>query len=424
MKPELNINERPGARPQHRRRGGGLSIRQLLYAILVFALFFGLIRLFENHIGLLIFLTVCFSITLLVGFSISLSKRKSGFQEAFLELIATSRRSGLPLGLALRSFAPQCGFFYGRRLVQLASRIESGIPLADAVAMTPGVLPLEQRVIFRVAEFNGSRADSLERISRARSTRMDALRPLFDTLIYYLFVVWQISGILMFLGYFIAPKMQAIFADFGIPLPTITSSFLQVATGTNITVTLFPFLMIFAMVGYQFAPLILFILIIYLSFLFHSGRGLGFFGRFIPWMTTGERAGLLRGLADTIRSQKPIDECLQIFSDWSMRRIVRRKAFRAQKAMIKGVDWLDALRDEHILKSNELELIRSASQCGRAAWALEQLADAIESRMWYRYRLTAEIMTPVLTIGVASLVFFSGMAFFTPLVRLIQALAS
>jgi type II secretory pathway component PulF len=104
--------------------------------------------------------------------------------------------------------------------------------LSDGVAVTYGVLPLEQRVHFRVAEFNGSRAESMQRIARNRFLRIESLKPLYDSIIYYLVVVWQVSIIIMFLSYFVSPKMQAIFKDLGVYHPPITEYFLSITYGT------------------------------------------------------------------------------------------------------------------------------------------------------------------------------------------------
>lgn len=421
---EEPIGQQPVIRRKPKRRGGGLSIRQLLYAILLFALLFGLLRLFKNHLDILFALAFGVGISFLVGFSFSLIRRRASFQEAFLALVETSHQTNLPLSLALRSFAPQCGYFYGQRLIRLAARLDAGIPLSDAVATTPGVLPLEQRVYFRVADFTGAEPGSLERIVRARTARMNAIRPLVDSLLYYMFVVWQISVILLFLSYSVAPKLQAIFADFGVALPGATSYFISMANGSSQTFFASPVLAMLVAISYRFSPFLLLMAILYVSFMFQSGRGLGLIGIFIPWITTGERAGILRGMGESIRAGKPIDECLETFAEWSMRRIVRRRCRLAAQAMTSGVDWVDALVGERIIKSSEVALIRSSVDAGRAAWAFEQLADAIENRQWYRYRLVSEIMGPIMTVFVASLVFFAGVAFFEPLVNLIQALAS
>ncbi|MFM7132411.1 MAG: type II secretion system F family protein [bacterium] len=410
--------------PQRKRRGGGLSIRQLLFAVLVFSVAFAFIRLFENHLEILVGLTVAFTITLLFGLSVSLMRRRAGMQEAFLELVAISRRAGLPLGLGLMSFAPQSGWSYGRRLVRLAGNLDSGMSLSDGVAVTSGVLPLEQRVHFRVAEFNGSRADSLQRIADQRFRRIDALKPLIDSIVYYLIVIWQISLITIFLSYFIAPKMQAILENFGIAQPRITEVFLQLTSGTAFAFVSYPLLGFLLFASFRAIPLFVGFLIIYITYLFNSGRGMGFSGRFVPWMTTSERAGLLRGMADTIRCENPLDECLQIFADWSMRGLVRRRCIKARRAMLAGTDWIQSLVDEGIVKNQERALINSATEAGRASWALEQLADAIESRQWYRYQLINQFISPAMTFFVAGIVLLTAFAFFSPLVQIIKTLAS
>ena len=90
--------------------------------------------------------------------------------------------------------------------------------------------------------------------------------------------------------------------------------------------------------------------------------------------------------------------------------------------MVSGTDWLEALRGEGLVRRDEMQLLRSAADVGRAAWALEQLADSMESRFWYRCKLTAQVATPAFTMLVGGLVFMVGLAFFTPLVDLIARL--
>lgn len=410
--------------PKRKQRGGGLSIRQLLFAVLVFGVTFAFVRLFRNHLELLFGLSIAFAISLIFGLSVSLMRRRAGMQEAFLELVAVSRRAGLPLGVGLMSFAPQSGWSYGRRLVRLAGNLDSGMSLSDGVAVTSGVLPLEQRVHFRVAEFNGSRADSLQRIAEQRFRRIESLKPLIDSIVYYLIVVWQISLITIFLSFFIAPKMGFIMKDFGIAQPPVSDTFIKVTSGTAFAFVSYPLLGFFLFASIRTMPLFVGFLIIYITYLFNSGRGMGFAGRFVPWMTTTERAGILRGMADTIRCENSLDECLQIYADWSMRGLVRRRCIKARRAMLAGTDWIQALVDEGIVKNQEKALINSATEAGRASWGLDQLADAIESRLWYRYQLINQFISPAMTFFVAAIVLFTAYAFFSPLVQIIKILAS
>jgi type IV pilus assembly protein PilC len=394
------------------KRGGGLSIQNLIFAVVAAALIFSVIKLFQNHLQALFILSFFFAISLMIGLSFTISRRKSGFQDAFLELVAIAHRTGLPLEVGLRAFSPQCGRSYGRRLVRLAQTLESGVPLADAVAITPGVMPLDQRVAFRVAEFAGGTTESMDRIVRVRQSRMEALRPLVDMSVYFLMVTTQVISIGGFLNIFIAPKMQAIFNDFGISLP-ISFTILRSVYSSSASVFIVSNIGFFAVVA-----------IMYIPALYHSGRGMGFLGRFVPWITTGERASVLRGLADTIKAEKPIDDCMLIFSDWSMRGQLRRRAFRARRAMLAGVDWLDALRSEGLIKASEQPLLKASAESNRASWALEQLADAIESRLWYRCRILTELFSPLFTMLISSLVILVGLAFFSPLIELIRRLAS
>ena len=164
-------------------------------------------------------------------------------------------------------------------------------------------------------------------------------------------------------------------------------------------------------------------LIVYLIVLSRGGSGLGLFGWFVPGLTTGERATVLRGLAETIRHQKPIDESLRIFGDWSLRGNVRRRCRLARQAVVSGVDWVDALAGEGLVRRCEVPLLKAASAAGQPAESLESLADAIQSRQWYRWRIFADMAQPVLTFAFAMLVLLLCYAIFEPFVSLIRRLA-
>jgi type II secretory pathway component PulF len=106
-----------------------------------------------------------------------------------------------------------------------------------------------------------------------------------------------------------------------------------------------------------------------------------------------------------------------------MRKQVRRRCLKARRAMLAGTDWIESLIDEGILKQSEKGLIATSAEAGRASWALDQLAEAIEKRQWYRYRLLTEFLSPVMTLLIAGVVLLTASAFFAPLVKMIQVLA-
>ncbi len=406
----LRAQARPG-----KKRGRGISINALLLMMVVFAVAFALIRLFRDHLDVLLAIVIGFSISTLLGLGFVAARRKAALQEAFLSLVAASRRGRLPITGGLMAFARQCGHAgFRRRLVRLAYSLDKGSYLSDAVHDTRGVLPRELSASFRVVESTDGGSDAMVRLSDLRNRRIEAFNPLLGMVIYFLALSFQFLLISTYLVVFVWPRFQAIMADFGTSSPPFTAAVLAVFTDY------------FRFGGVLWFTLIIGIpvLTIYLIVLSRGGSGLGLFGWFVPGVTTGERAAVLRGLAQTIRHDKPLDETLRLFGDWALRGNVRRRCRLARQAVISGVDWVDALAGEGLVRRCEVPLLKAANSAGLPAATLESLSDAIQSRQWYRWRIFADMAQPVLTSAFAMLVLLLCYSIFEPFVSIIRGLAS
>lgn len=405
----LRAQARPG-----KKRGRGFSINSMLAMMVLFAVAFALIRLFRDHLDVLLAIVIGFLISSLVGMGFVAARRKAALQEAFLSLVAASRRGRLPITAGLIAFARQCGHRgFRRRMVRLAYSLEKGVNLPDAVQDARGVLPRELAASFRVVESTDGGSDAMLRLTDLRNRRIEAFNPLTGMVVYFLALSFQFLLIATYLVEFIWPRFQAIMADFGTSSPPVTGFVLGVLTeylhfGSLLWITL--------IIGIP-------VLIVYLIVLSRGGAGLGVFGWLVPGVTAGERATVLRGVAETIRHQKPLDDTLRIFGDWSLRGNVRRRCRLARQAVVSGVDWVDALAGEGFIRRCEVPLLKAASAAGQPADTLESLADAIQSRQWYRWRIFADMAQPVLTFVFAVLVLLLCYAIFEPFVSLIRRLA-
>lgn len=405
----LRAQARPG-----KKRGRGFSINSMLALMVLFAVAFALMRLFRDHLDVLLAIVIGFLISSLMGMGFVAARRKAALQEAFLSLVAASRRGQLPITGGLIAFARQCGHAgFRRRLVRLAYSMDKGVTLPDAVQDTRGVLPRELAASFRVVESTDGGSDAMLRLSDLRNRRIEAFNPLMGMAVYFLALSFQFLLIATFLVENVWPRFQAIMADFGSSSPPVTDAVLGVLTDT------FRFGSVLWITLFLGIP----VLVVYLLVLSRSGSGLGIFGWFLPGVTAGERATVLRGLAETIRHQKPLDDTLRIFGDWSLRGNVRRRCRLARQAVVSGVGWVDALAGEGLVRSSEVPLLKAASAAGQPAETLESLADAIQSRQWYRWRIFADMAQPVLTFAFATLVLLLCYAIFEPFVSIIRRLA-
>ncbi len=400
-----------------RKRGRGLSIRFLLTITIFVAIAFAIVREFRNHLELLVGLTICFSISVAIGMAFVAVRRKAALQEAFLALLAASRRVGLPVAEGAKAFARQCGSRgYRRRLVRFSGEVANGIPVPDAVMSVRGLIPRENGASFRAIEATSGSEKAYARLMEVRNATIEALDPLVNLISYYLVLAMQFVILTAFLIEYVQPKFVAILGDFGMTQQPSTASAILDFLRDRLILSSF---------GWRVALMILVPLsFVYLVILSRGGKGLGFLGAFVPFLTTGERAMVLRGLAESFRTNTPVEETMRIFADWSLRGLLRRRCRLARQAMISGVDWVDALAGEGLLLRNEVPLARAAVRSGNVGNTLENLADSIQSRQWYRWRLLADVANPVLTILFSFMVLLVCWTFFVPLVNLIQRLAT
>lgn len=412
-KPEFSPAERPR---QRRKRGRGLSIRSLLTITAILSIFFAVVRQFRGHIELLIGSTILFLVTLAIGLAFVAARRKAALQQSFLALIAASRRAGLPVEAGARAFARECGNRkYRNTLIRFSNEVRQGMAMPDAVVSVRGLIPPDQRASFRAIEATSGSERAFARLVEVRNAMIEALNPPLNMIFYFLSLTIQIVSIVSFIIYFIYPKFEAICTDFGIPLLSTSNTLLIMLSDALIKNTL----------GIRLGlALVSIAAFIYLVFLSRSGNGLGLFGMFVPFLTTGERAMVLRGLAEAFRSQTPLDETLRVFADWSLRGLARRRCRLARQAMISGVDWVDALAAEGLLRRCEVPLAHASIRAGNTGDTLEALADSIQSRQWYRWRLTANVASPAMTIAASLVVLLVCWTFFSPLLHIIRRLAS
>lgn len=411
--PEPNPNVR---RKRRSKRGRGLSIRFLLTVTVFLALLFGVVREFRDHLDFLVGMTFWFIISGSIGMVFVFVRRRAALQEAFLALVAASRRVGLPVQAGAEAFARQCGSRgYRQRLIRFSREIENGMSVPEAATIVRGLIPRESHASFRVIDATSGSDRALERLIEIRNARIEAVTPLINMVLYFLYISIHFVFITSFLIEQILPKFNAIFVDFGSQSVSSMSPFIDFMSNSMF------------MNGFAFRFALIFILpivFVYVLVLSRGGKGFGLFGMFVPWITAGERAMILRGMAETIRANSPVDETLKIFSDWSLRGLVRRKCRLARKAVIAGVGWIDALAGEGLLKSQEVPLLQAAGRSGDVGNTLEQLADMIQTRQWYRWRLITDFLNPILTMIFGIMIFCVCWTFFMPLVRLIQGLAS
>ena len=132
---------------------------------------------------------------------------------------------------------------------------------------------------------------------------------------------------------------------------------------------------------------------------------------------------ILRSIAVAIDSEKPLPLAFLTLATHYPARWVRDRLADVLSDVRRGVDWIEALQEHGLLRRVDAAVLESARRSGNLAWALRETADTGERRLAYRMHALLQLVFPVLILGVGLFVLTVAVAFFSPLVVLIQRLS-
>lgn len=392
--------------PRPPRRKLGLS--QMMYAIVWIAL--GMVLLRDYARAAVFLLAVILPVAIVAGIIVVLVARRSSQQEALLSVLAIAAERGMPLAPGVEAFAELCRGSFRLRARGLSYLLRSGVPLPEALANVPGVIPRRSVVLACVGWSEGRLGPALRDAMSAEATRA-AYRASFLPKIAYLcgllLFMQMVGGFVMF---FITPKFEAIFSDFGVQLPRATRLLI---TGSHFMTRSF------------LLPLLVLLEIAILFSLPFSYFGL------IRWRPPGadlllwrrDSAAILRALAVTVDAGKPIGTGLALLAELYPVPRIRRGLIRAKVLEEHGVSWIDALSRRGLIGGRDVAVLESAQRVGNLSWALRTLAESHERRLGYRLQTISQFVLPVMVLAAGGVVALFGVGYFMPLVTLIRSLA-
>lgn len=391
-----------------RRRRTGFRLVHLMYAVLYVVLFCWLgamtgLAMTSGLMGILF--------AIVIGVVVIFSRRRSTQQDALLWALAIATEREMPLAPTLDVFSGQCRGSYRRKVLAGAHHLRQGLSLAQVLDHEPGLFPRDAVVLIRIASESGGLAGSLREASTTRAATRGPWIAFASRLIYLLWIIMILQTIVMFISYFVIPKFQAIFSDFGMPLPAITVMTMEASRSL---VTFWPLVMLFllAQVG----------MLVFLS--------ISMFGS-LPWeiplldriFLGRHSAVILRCLARVVEGDRPMAQGLEALSRIYPARRIRDRLEDVSIATNRGDDWCEALARHGLIRPSEAGLLEAARRAGNLPWALREAAGNNERRLAYRFQALAAWLLPLVLILIGALVFVLAVSYFLPLVSLIQKLA-
>lgn len=390
---------------------------------------------------------------------------------ALLWSLAVAAERGIPLPEAARAYADETRGGTSQRALRLAQALEAGQPLSRAVRSARLRLAAPMRLAIGLGETLGILGPAMRQQLDDSQQADAALRDTLVRFTYLTVVVLALQGVLTFAMLKIVPVFQKMFEEFGLKLPAMTQSIINVSNwflaygwAYALILTTIPLIVVgivlcmallqwsidkgadwipwlanrpairvilalvvmtafclpFALQVFAFSPLPVLLIAVALYYL-------GLFPRDLPllWRLFRRYDGamIMRGLALAVRKDVPLPRAMELVVEQYPMRYASRALSDATVRVKGGMPWAESLRQAGLIAQSDVAVLASAQRAGNLPWALEEMAESALRRTNYRLQVALQMFFPpaVMLLGMAVAFFVIGL--FLPLIALIQGLA-
>ena len=389
-------------------RTSSWRVSHMMWLVAAFAVVFWIV-LQIGALAVLGGMVMLFAIS--IGAGVILARRRSTQQDSLLWILAIASEANMPLAPTVAAFADQYGGKYRRRIMNLAAELDSGRSVPEALESVRRVVSRDALLMARVGEQTGRLPVALRLAASSRSSQLPIWTAISTRLAYLLTVLLVLQTICGFMMYFIVPKFESIFNDFGIGLPDVTIWLIE---GSHLMIK-YGYLTMWPL------PLEV-LLLVFLPFSFAGwvNYDVPFFDHLLK---RRHMALTMRALSLVVEAGKPIEVGLNTLASHYPTLWVRRKLIKVDDQAQLGESWINALYRQGIITQSDAEVLASASEVGNLAWALRELAETSERRLAFRFQAVIQTLFPLVVLSLGLFIGFVAVAFFSPLVALIGRLS-
>ena len=385
------------------------TVRKIMIATAIVAtvLYFALISL-----ALLFYLAIPFLILLGFGLMSIHERRLFSHQNGLASVLVVASEKNAPLAPAIEAYAELCSGKYRVRARDLAERLADGELLPRALSAIPSILPVDDQLLIRVAFYRGDLSATLRGLLDRGKRFSESLGSIAGENAYLYCLFFVVLSVYEFTAKFIVPKYVVMLEDFRMPIPFV----LEKLSAIDSSIINPPVL---DLVRFGLAAALLITLFL---------NRFGFGGRGIPLLrglvTRTDTLLIVRALAIVSAAKRPLSDAIEVLARSYPRRSVRAGLEIALERIDSGVDWLDALLSKGLITRNDRQLLDSARRAGNLEWALEELADQGRRKLVRRNRSIGAVVNVFAIITAGGIVFMLALAYYYPLVVLIQRMAN
>ncbi len=324
--------------------------------------------------------------------------------------MAIAAENRMPLAPAVVAFADQYRGRSRNRILELAAQLNGGCPLPDALQRQRKIASKDAVLLTRIGDATGQLPQALRIASTARSARLPIWIALASRLAYLLLLLLGLQAVSGWLLYFIMPRFEAIFRDFGVSLPEVSVMTIDASHWIVRYGLLFVWVPVVELVLLLFLPF---------SFIGWGDYSVPLFDRLLGRRHT---ALLFRSLSLVVHANRPIEFGLSLLADHYPTLWVRRRLIAARTDVRQGADWIECLWRYHLIRDTDGEVLRAAEAVGNLGWALDELAESAERRLAIRFQFLIQTLFPFVVVMLGLVVFLMALGYFAPLVKIISEL--
>ncbi len=334
----------------------------------------------------------------------------------FLWFLAATTQKQRPLATELMAWGRSHPGRFGSQVLEVARDIGVGESLSDALAAHRGLLHPSDLMSVRVAEQTGSLAETLRdcAVRQTQSLKSDSVvGNASGTGVWLWSVMVVAASVVAYVMIRIIPKFKQIFLGFGTELPGVTMLLIDLS---DICMRWMPVLF----------PTFL---ILSLALLRACGEAYmrGWSETWLAWkLGFGRQAEvprLLRRLRGAVVAKMPWPAALMPMVLKHPQDDIRSRLERVLGRITAGMGVWPALRDAGLLNARDVSLLEMAERANNLEWALAALAESKERSLLHRWQVAQTLSVPVFTVAAGILVMLICVAFFMPLVKLLNDLS-
>jgi len=341
--------------------------------------------------------------------SFSRTRMKAGELALMTRQLATLVQSNLPLADAIAATASQTSkSAHKSLLLEVRSRVVEGHTLAYALGEAPKIFNDLYRAMVRAGEHAGFLGQVLERLADYTESRQETQQKVVMAITYPLILMIVALGVVVGLMVFVVPKLVAAFKSTGNELPILTRAIIAISDYV-------------ASYGIYTAIVIAGIIFAFQYSLRDAGRRKRFHGALLHMPIV---SGLIRGM-DTARfastlsilmaSGVPLLDALKIAGAVLTNLVLREASVGVATSVQEGSSLHKALDQSKVFPPMMVHMVASGEASGELEKMLERAARNQERELEMVLGTTMRIFEPLIVVIMAAIVLVIVIAVMLPI---------